>query len=112
MEQIDLTVSEEMSLENVDGRRTDDGRTPDACIYYKLFLGELRTFKIFARPGSPMIFNFGMHHYGLELYKVYINSDPGMTLTYFTARRHDFVQMTKLAAIPIHVNVKSVIEKQ
>ena len=39
MERIGLTVSEEMSFENVDGR-TDDGRTdgwtPDACIYYKL----------------------------------------------------------------------------
>ena len=40
MERIGLTASEEMSFENVDGRRTegrtDDGRTPDACIYYKL----------------------------------------------------------------------------
>ena len=36
MERIRLTASEEMSFENVDGRRTDDGRTPDACIYYKL----------------------------------------------------------------------------
>ena len=29
-------ASEEMSFENVDGRRTDDGRTADACLYYKL----------------------------------------------------------------------------
>ena len=39
MERIPLTASEEMSFENVDGRtdgRTDNGRTPDACIYYKL----------------------------------------------------------------------------
>ena len=35
MERIPLTASEEMSFENVDGR-TEDGRTPDACIYYKL----------------------------------------------------------------------------
>ena len=35
MERIGLTVSEEMSFENVDGRTTD-GRMPDACIYYKL----------------------------------------------------------------------------
>ena len=35
MERINLTVSEEMSFENVDGR-TDAGWTPDACIYYKL----------------------------------------------------------------------------
>ena len=39
MEKIGLTASEEMSFENVDGRTDDgrkDGRTPDACIYYKL----------------------------------------------------------------------------
>ena len=36
MERICPTASEEMSFfENVDGRRTDDGRTPDTCIYYK-----------------------------------------------------------------------------
>ena len=35
MERIGLTDSEEMSFENVDGQ-TDDGRTTDACIYYKL----------------------------------------------------------------------------
>ena len=34
MERIRLTASE-MSFENFDGR-TDDGRTPDASIYYKL----------------------------------------------------------------------------
>ena len=34
MERIGLTVSEEMSFENVD--ENVDGRTPDACIYYKL----------------------------------------------------------------------------
>ena len=28
----------------------------------------------------------GMKHQGEELCKVYINHDPGMTLTYFTAR--------------------------
>ena len=28
-------ASEVMSFEN-DGRRTDDGRTTDACLYYKL----------------------------------------------------------------------------
>ena len=35
MERICLMVLEELSFENVDGRRTD-GRTPDSCIYYKL----------------------------------------------------------------------------
>ena len=33
-----------------------------------------------------MILKLGMYHCGLKLYKVYINDDPGFTLTYFTAR--------------------------
>ena len=33
-----------------------------------------------------MILKLGVKHLGMELYKVYINHDPGMTLTYFTAR--------------------------
>ena len=33
-----------------------------------------------------MILKLGMKHLGMELYKVNINHDPGMTLTYFTAR--------------------------
>ena len=33
-----------------------------------------------------MILKLGIQHWGLKLYKVYINSDPGLTLTYFTAR--------------------------
>ena len=33
-----------------------------------------------------MILKLGMKHQEEELYKVYINLDPGMTLTYFTAR--------------------------
>ena len=33
-----------------------------------------------------MILKFGMLHRGLKLYKVYINDDPRLTLTYFTAR--------------------------
>ena len=33
-----------------------------------------------------MILKLGMKHKGMELYKVCINHDPGMTLTYFTAR--------------------------
>ena len=38
MARISFMASEEMSFENVDdGRRTDDdGRTADACLYYKL----------------------------------------------------------------------------
>ena len=33
-----------------------------------------------------MILKLGMKHQAMELYKVYINCDPLMTLTYFTAR--------------------------
>ena len=33
-----------------------------------------------------MILKLGKKHLGIERYKVYINHDPGMTLTYFTAR--------------------------
>ena len=33
-----------------------------------------------------MILKLGMKQQAMELYKVYINHDPGMTLTYFTAR--------------------------
>ena len=33
-----------------------------------------------------MILKFSMQHRGLKLYKVYINTDAGLTLTYFTAR--------------------------
>ena len=33
-----------------------------------------------------MILKLGVKHLGMELYKVFINHDPGMTLTYFTAR--------------------------
>ena len=33
-----------------------------------------------------MILKLGMSHRGLKVYKVCINDDPGLTLTYFTAR--------------------------
>ena len=34
----------------------------------------------------PMILKLNMHHWGLKLYKVYINDDHGLTLTYFMVR--------------------------
>ena len=40
----------------------------------------------FFRTRRPMNMKLGMKHLGMELYKIYINLDPGMTLTYFTAR--------------------------
>ena len=33
-----------------------------------------------------MMLKLGMHHRGLKFYKVYINGDPRLTMTYFTAR--------------------------
>ena len=33
-----------------------------------------------------MILKLGIDHQGLKLYKVCINNDTGLTLTYFTAR--------------------------
>ena len=33
-----------------------------------------------------MILKLDLQHWGLGLYKVYINNDPVMTSTYFTAR--------------------------
>ena len=48
-----------------------------------------KTLKIFfSRTRKPMILKHGMKHHGIELYKVYANHDPGMTLTYFMARSH------------------------
>ena len=33
-----------------------------------------------------MILKLGIQHQGLKLYTVYTNDDPGLTLTYFTAK--------------------------
>ena len=44
----------------------------------------VKTFKKFSnRNNSLMIMKLGMEHYVLKLYKVYINDDPELTLTYF-----------------------------
>ena len=37
---------------------------------------------IFSRTRRPMILKLGMKHQAMELYKVCINHDPGMTLTF------------------------------
>ena len=33
-----------------------------------------------------MILKLDMYHWGLKLYNLFINDDPGLTMTYFTAR--------------------------
>ena len=42
--------------------------------------------KKISRTKRPMSFKLGMQHWVLEYYQVYSNDDPGLTLTYFTAR--------------------------
>ena len=49
----------------------------------------LKPLKIFfSRTRRPMILKLGMKHQAMQLYKVCISHDPGMTLTFFTARPH------------------------
>ena len=43
-----------------------------------------------------MILKLGMQHRTLELYKVRINGDPGLSLTYFTARSPVCLNVKKL----------------
>ena len=40
----------------------------------------------FSRTNCPMILKLGIQHGKLKVYNVYINDDPGLTLTYFMAR--------------------------
>ena len=40
----------------------------------------------FPNTRRPMILKLGMKHQAMELFKVYINHDPGMKLTFFMAR--------------------------
>ena len=40
----------------------------------------------FFRTRRPIILKLGLKHQAIELYKVSINHDPGMTLTFFKAR--------------------------
>ena len=41
---------------------------------------------LFFRTRGPMILKLDIKDWGEEFYKVYINHDPGMTLTYFATR--------------------------
>ena len=38
----------------------------------------------FSTIRSPIILKLDIKHRGVKLFEVYINDDPGMTLTYFT----------------------------
>ena len=40
----------------------------------------------FSRTKWPMTLKLGMQHWVLKCYQVCSNDDPGLTLTYFTAR--------------------------
>ena len=41
---------------------------------------------VFSGTKRPLTLKLGMQHWVLEYYQVYSNDDPGLTLTYFTAR--------------------------
>ena len=46
-----------------------------------------KNLKIFSsRTRRPMSLKLDMTQQAIELYKIYMNHDPGMTLTFFTAR--------------------------
>ena len=36
--------------------------------------------------GPTLVLKLGMYYWGLKLYEMYINDDPGLSLIYFTAR--------------------------
>ena len=40
----------------------------------------------FSGTKKPMTLKLGMQHRVFEYYQIYSNDDPGLTLTYFTAR--------------------------
>ena len=40
-----------------------------------------------------MLSKLGMQHLGLNPYKLYMNDDPGLTLTYFMARSNKVVDV-------------------
>ena len=63
-------------------------------VWNKTFALSKRT--IYSR--RPMILNLGMTHQAIELYKVCINHDPGMTLT--------FLWQGQLR-LPMHLNGKN-----
>ena len=46
----------------------------------------VKTLKIFSGTKKPMNLNVGMQHCVHEYYQICSNNDPGLTLTYLTAR--------------------------
>ena len=50
-----------------------------------------------------MILKLGMKHQGMELYKVYINHDPGMTLTFYGKVNID----SNNHGLPMHLNMEN-----
>ena len=58
-----------------------------------------KNLKIFSRTKRPVILKLDMKHQAMELYKVYINHDLGMTLT--------FLQQGQLRP-PMHLNGKKI----
>ena len=48
----------------------------------------IKTFKIFIGTKRPMTLKLGTWHWLLDYYQICSNDDPGLILTYFTARSH------------------------
>ena len=68
----------------------------------------VETFKIFfSGTKRPMILKLCMQHWLFEYYKICSNDDPGLTLTYFTARSNlvPFVSMLKLQIEDYEMNI-------
>ena len=62
----------------------------------------VKTSKIFSyRTNSPLIMKLGMGHYVIKLYKVYIDDDPELTMTYFTT----MTNLAKLSRLCYQVSV-------
>ena len=68
------------------GRKLARNEQMDRRFMTKMAAMAINSKNFFFRTGRPMILKHGMKHLGMELYKVYVNHDPGMTLTYLTAR--------------------------
>ena len=68
-------------------------------------------FKKISRTRKPMILELGMKHRAIDLYKVYINHDPGMTLTDFKARSTWIANAFEYSLIQSQNFMRSIVRK-
>ena len=62
----------------------------------------VKTLKIFSRTKNPITSKLGNQHRGFKRYKNYINEDPELTLTYFTARLNFVAYALKVYNVSIN----------